>query len=131
MVCDVHRALYWIDIYHLHAERLLHIRTNAVYACAAIATGVRPARIFLYLYKPHAVFVDYDKIDRTAALHGGEDPVSEPQEMLRANQFANVTVDMSLVRQGSPAAWRAAQCVRSSAGIVGYPEAVLRPHASP
>jgi hypothetical protein len=102
MVCDVDGTLYRIDIDHLHAKRLLQIRPSAVYACGLISTGVRPARIFLYLYKPHAVFVDYDKIDRTAALHSGEDPVSEPQEMLRANQFANVTVDMSLVRQGSP-----------------------------
>lgn len=104
MVCDVHGALHRIDVDHLHAKRFLKISANAVYSRGSIPTGIGALRIFLYLYQPHAVFVDYHQIDRAAALRGGEDPVSEPQEMLRANQFANVTVDMSLVRQDSPAA---------------------------
>lgn len=104
MVCDENGTICRIDIDHFHAECLLQISTSAVYACGSISTGVRALRVLLYLYQPHAVFVDYHKIDGAAALHGGEDPVSEPQEMFGANQFTHIAVYMPLVRQGSPAA---------------------------
>lgn len=104
MVCDENGTIYRINVDHLHAERLLQISASAMYACGSIPTGVRALCILLHLYEPHAVFVDDDQIDRAAALHGGEDPITEPQEMLGANQFAHIAVDMSLVRQCSPAA---------------------------
>ena len=104
MVCDENGTIYRIDVDHFHAERLLQISANAMDSGRSVPTGVRALRVFLHLYEPHAVFVDDDKIDRTAALHGGENPVSEPQEMFGANKFAHVAVDMSLVRQCSPAA---------------------------
>ena len=104
MVCDVDGTLYRIDVDHLHAKRLLQFRSRPVYPRAAIAAGVGPACILFNLDQPRAVFVDYHKIDRATSLRGGEDPVSQPQEILGANQFAHVAVDMSLVRQGSPTA---------------------------
>ena len=63
------------------------------------ATRIDAACILLDLYQPNAVCIYNNQIDRACSLHRREYPITQTQEMLCANQFAHVAVDMLLVRQ--------------------------------
>ena len=88
-----------IDVDHFNLERFLQRGSYSMNSCASVAARVPASCILFYLDKSHAILVDNYQIDGAVALAGREDPIAKAQEMLDANNLANVAVDMPLVRQ--------------------------------